>query len=66
MVTIEPYKFIEQTNLSEHNMIVDKINELVDSVNDIATEPLKPIVDQLIFYVGKDTDLIPNYPFNQN
>lgn len=34
MASIEPYKFREKTNLQEHNDIINKVNEIVDVIND--------------------------------
>lgn len=45
------------------------IRKLAKQIDDSGLNPevvnqLKTNVDNLIFYVGKDVDLIPNYPFN--
>ena len=34
MASIEPYAFREKTNLQEHNDIINKVNEIVDVIND--------------------------------
>ena len=34
MASIEPYSFREKTNLQEHNDIINKVNEIVDVIND--------------------------------
>ena len=34
MASIEPYNFREKTNLQEHNDIINKVNEIVDVIND--------------------------------
>lgn len=38
MVEIEPYKMRERTNLTEHNDIINKVNEIVDVINDVDME----------------------------
>ena len=53
----------------EDTTIMRMIRKLAKQIDDSGLNPevvnqLKTNVDNLIFYVGKDVDLIPNYPFN--
>lgn len=43
MVEIQPFKYQKVTNIGEHNQMVDKINEIVDVVNDSGLEGLAGI-----------------------
>ena len=36
---IEPFNYQKRTNIEEHNQIVDKLNEVIDAVNNISPEP---------------------------
>lgn len=66
MAELEPFVYIASTNLKEHNDFVKKINEIIGVVNKLdpsILEEMNAKMNKMIFYVGKDTDLIPNYPF---
>ena len=66
MVELEPFVYIASTNLKEHNDFVKKINEIIGAVNAIDPNDYQALdakMNKMIFYVGKDDDLIPNYPF---
>lgn len=66
MGNLEPFNYIMSTNIKEHNQFVEKINEIIGVVNKLdpsILEEMNAKIDKMIFYVGKDTDLIPNYPF---
>ena len=52
----------------EDTTIMRMIRNLAKQIDDSGLNPevvnqIKTNVDNLIFYVGKDVDLIPNYPF---
>lgn len=38
-MVIEPFNYQKRTNIEEHNQIVDKLNEVVDAVNNIDPNP---------------------------
>ena len=38
-MAIEPFNYQKRTNIEEHNQIVDKLNEVVDAVNNIDPNP---------------------------
>lgn len=40
MVEIEPFKFQKSTNIEEHNQMKDKINEMVDVINNVDLDNL--------------------------
>ena len=66
MAELEPFVYIASTNLKEHNDFVKKINEIISVVNKVDPSILEAMdakMNKMIFYVGKDADLIPNYPF---
>lgn len=66
MTELEPFVYIASTNLKEHNDFVKKINEIIGVVKKVDPSILEAMdakMNKMIFYVGKDTDLIPNYPF---
>ena len=66
MADLEPFVYIASTNLKEHNDFVKKINEIIGVVNKVdpsILEEMNAKINKMIFYVGKDADLIPNYPF---
>lgn len=66
MADLEPFVYIARTNLKEHNDFVKKINEIIGVVNKVdpsILEEMNARMNKMIFYVGKDADLIPNYPF---
>lgn len=66
MADLEPFVYIASTNLKEHNDFVKKINEIIGVVNKVDPSILEEMdakMNKMIFYVGKDADLIPNYPF---
>ena len=66
MADLEPFVYIASTNLKEHNDFVKKINEIIGVVNKVdpsILEEMNAKMNKMIFYVGKDADLIPNYPF---
>lgn len=48
--------------------ILRMIRNLADVIDQSGLDPatittLQTKVDNLVYYVGKDTDLVPNYPF---
>nr|DAI70824.1 MAG TPA: hypothetical protein [Caudoviricetes sp.] len=48
--------------------ILRMIRNLADVIDQLGLDPatittLQTKVDNLVYYVGKDTDLVPNYPF---
>ena len=47
MPDIEPFKFQKSTNIEEHNQMKDKINEMVEVINDIDLENLPNQIDAL-------------------
>lgn len=47
MSNIEPYRQIMKTNIKEHNDMVDKINEIVDVVNDTNLESFAKLTDDV-------------------
>lgn len=47
MTNIEPYRQIMKTNIKEHNDMVDKINEIVDLVNDTNLEAFAKLADDV-------------------
>lgn len=66
MANLQPFEYIASTNLKEHNEFVKKINEIVGEVNKLDPndyQNLNAKLDKVVFYIGKDSDLIPNYPF---
>lgn len=53
----------------EDTTILRMLRKLADKIDESGLNPeeinnLKTSVNNLIYYVGKDSDLIPNYPFN--
>nr|DAR01789.1 MAG TPA: hypothetical protein [Caudoviricetes sp.] len=66
MGNLEPFNYIMSTNIKEHNQFVEKINEIIGEVNKLDPndyQSLNAKLDKVIYYIGKDTDLIPTYPF---
>lgn len=47
MTNIEPYRQIMKTNIKEHNDMVDKINEIVNVVNDTNLEAFAKLTDEV-------------------
>ena len=47
MADIEPYKQIKKTNIQEHNDMVDKINEIIEVINQTNLETITPKIDKL-------------------
>lgn len=47
MTNIEPYRQIMKTNIKEHNDMVDKINEIVNVVNDTNLESFAKLTDEV-------------------
>lgn len=47
MVNIEPYDFQKKTNIKEHNDMVDKINEIVNVINDAELEGIGSRLDTI-------------------
>ena len=47
MVDIEPYKQIKKTNIQEHNDMVDKINEIVNVINNTDLENIGTKIDAI-------------------
>lgn len=63
MVTTSTIDDIEDTTILRMlRKLADKIDE--SGLNPEEINNLKISVNNLIYYVGKDSDLIPNYPFN--
>ena len=51
----------------EDTTIMRQLRLLAKRVNELDPEAIKKLrtdMDNMIFYVGKDVDLVPNYPFN--
>ena len=47
MVDIEPFTYQKSTNIDEHNQIVNKLNEVVDVINDTNLDTITPEIDAL-------------------
>ena len=47
MPKVEPFEYQKSTNIDEHNQIVNKVNELVDVVNDVNLDQITPEIDAL-------------------
>ena len=55
MVDIEPFTYQKSTNIDEHNQIVNKLNEVVDVINDTNLETITPEIDALKTATTKNT-----------
>ena len=63
MPDIEPFEYQKSTNIEEHNQIVDKLNEIVEVINDTNLDTLNEKVTALeseVAQIGTDLDEIPN------
>ena len=47
MPKVEPFDYQKSTNIDEHNQIVNKVNEIVDVVNDVNLDQITPEIDAL-------------------
>jgi len=47
MPKVEPFEYQKSTNIDEHNQIVNKVNEIVDVVNDVNLDQITPEIDAL-------------------
>ena len=55
MPKVEPFEYQKSTNIDEHNQIVNKVNELVDVVNDVNLDQITPEIDALKTATTKNT-----------
>ena len=55
MVDIEPFTYQKSTNIDEHNQIVNKLNEVVDVINDTNLDTITPEIDALKTATTKNT-----------
>ena len=55
MPKVEPFDYQKSTNIDEHNQIVNKVNELVDVVNDVNLDQITPEIDALKTATTKNT-----------
>lgn len=55
MVDIEPFTYQKSTNIDEHNQIVNKLNEVVDVINDTNLDTITPEIDTLKAATTKNT-----------
>ena len=55
MPKVEPFDYQKSTNIDEHNQIVNKVNEIVDVVNDVNLDQITPEIDALKTATTKNT-----------
>ena len=52
---IEPFDYQKSTNIDEHNQIVNKLNEVVDVINEVNLDEIAPEIADLDTRVDKNT-----------
>ena len=53
---IEPYSMIKKTNIKEHNDVINKINEIVDVINDTNLDTVNSKIASLEAHALKTDD----------